>query len=197
MLAEMKYLNVRHELPQIGLHQTQASAQRNGFVPAELHRDYRPPLADMAATLVEVDIDTYQCRKTYGFLNHADFAAKYHAEGLQKLSQNISAKTQSTWNLIKNAARPHHNEIAAQAKAKFMNQVVKWPQWEAVAIPPPTFTVTPSEIKGQMDVGSDTTSINATASADIALTPGKAETYIDKEGWIRMYVTTGGFDKSV
>ena len=77
MLAEMKYLNISHELPQISIHQEQPRAIKNTFRPAELHRDYDPPLADVAATQVDIDIDTYNARKAYGFLNHTDFAKKY------------------------------------------------------------------------------------------------------------------------
>ena len=63
-----------------------------------------------------------------------------------------------------------------------------------IDIPDPEFTVTPSEITGQMNVGHDKYSINTSADADIALQAGSAETYIAKEGSIRMWATEGRLD---
>ncbi|MCR5176724.1 MAG: DUF6470 family protein [Anaerovibrio sp.] len=194
MLSEMLYLNIRHELPQISIHQEQARAIKNTFRPAEMHRHYDPPLADVAATQVKVDIDSYESRKAYGFLNHRDFAAKYGGEGLQSVAQNTSRLTQSGWNFAKNGAKPGSNLIGQEAKSRLRSQMVQWPAWEAKLIPMPKITVTPSQIKGKMDPGSDTMEIHSTGTPEIENQPGSAETTLASKGYVKQWVTQGHYD---
>lgn len=194
MLAEMKYLNIRHELPQISIHQEQPRSLKNTFRPAELHRHYDPPLADVAATQVEIDIDTYNSRKTYGFLNHDDFAKKYGGEGFSDVQANTSRLARSGWNFAKNGAHPGANLIGNEAKARLRSEILQWPKWEAVKIPDPEITVTPSRIKGKMDPGSDTTSIQATATPEIENRPGSAQTTLASKGYVRQWVSVGRYD---
>ena len=197
MLAELKYLNISHELPQISIHQEQPRAIKNTFRPAELHRHYDPPLADVAATQVEIDIDTYNSRRAYGFLNHEDFARKYGGEGFSDVQANTSRLTQSGWNFAKNGAKPGSNLIGNEAKSRLRSEIVQWPQWEAVKIPDPEFTVHPSEIKGRMDPGSDTTSIQSTASPEIENRPGSAKTTLASKGYVRQWISVGKYDVRV
>ena len=56
ILSTMKYVNIDQKLPRIGIRQQQAMGLKNGYVPAEMHRDYEPPLADMGVSLVKVVI---------------------------------------------------------------------------------------------------------------------------------------------
>ena len=194
MLSGMKYVNIRHELPEIGIRQQHAMGERNGYIQAEMHRDYEAPLADMGWSQIKVDINCYPCRTAYGFLNNTDFAQKYGQQGQQDVAAATSKHTNDGWDMARNGARPGRNVIAQQAKSDFWSQVVKWPQWTAKQIPDPEFTVTPSEIKGQMNVGHDKYSIKPAAHADIAIKTGTAETYIAKEGSIRMWATEGHLD---
>lgn len=194
MLAGMQYLNIRHELPQIGVRQQQAMGIKNGFEPAEMHHDYELPVADMAASLVKVDINQYPSRKAYGFLNNTDFAIKYGQKGQQDIQETTSKHTQQGWDFAKNGAVPSKNPLVAHAKSDFWSQVVQWPKWVAQDIPDPEFTVTPSEIKGQMDVGYDRYNITPVEHADIQIQTGSAETYIATEGSIRMWTTEGHYD---
>lgn len=194
MLDGMKYVNIRHELPQIGIHQQQAMAERNTFRPAEMHRDYEPPLADVAASLVVVDISCYESRKAFGMLNTTDFAKKYGDEGRQHIKQHTSELTRAGWNAAKNAAKPGADYNGQVARSKFFGQVVKWPQWTLIHPADPQFTVHPSEIKGNVKPGHDKYDIKATADADIAIQTGSAENYMAKEGSIRMWATEGYID---
>ena len=194
MLSGMKYMNVRHELPEIGIRQQHTMAEKNGYVPAEMHRDYEPPLADMGWSQVKVDINCYPCRTAYGYLNNTDFAQKYGQQGLQDVAEATSKHTNDGWDMARNGARPGSNVINRQAKSDFWSKVIKWPKWTAKDIPDPEYTVTPSEIKGQMNVGHDKYSINTTDHADIAIRTGSAETYLAKEGSIRMWATEGHYD---
>ena len=194
MLSGMKYMNIRHELPEIGIRQQQAASEKAAYVPAEMHRDYEPPLADMGVSLVKVDIDCYPCRKAYGYLNNTDFAQTYGQKGQQDIAAATSRHTQEGWDMAKNGAKPGESIIGRQNRSHFWNQVVKWPTWVAKDIPDPVFTVTPSEIKGQMNVGHDRYSIKPKAKANIDIRVGEAETYIATEGSIRMWTTEGHYD---
>ena len=194
MLSGMKYMNIRHELPEIGIRQQHAMAEKNGYVPAEMHRDYEPPKADIGWTQTKVEINCYPCRTAYGYLNNMDFAKKYGQQGYSDVQAVTSKHTHDGWDMAKNGARPGSHVIDSQEKSNFWSKVIKWPQWTAKDIPDPEFTVTPSEIKGQMNVGHDKYSIKPAAHADIAIKTGTAETYIAKEGSIRMWATEGHLD---
>ena len=197
MLSEMKYLNISTEMARISIHQEQPHSIKNTFRPAELHRNYDPPLADVAATQVDVDIDTYNARKAYGFLNNEDFARKYGGEGFSDVQANTSRLTQSGWNFAKNGAHPGANLIGNEAKSRLRSKMVQWPKWDAVKIPDPEFTVHPSEIKGRMDPGSDTTSIEATATAETEIQPGSAQTTLASKGYVRQWISVGRYDMRV
>ena len=99
ILSTMKYVNIDQKLPRIGIRQQQAMGLKNGYVPAEMHRDYEPPLADMGVSLVKVDIDCYPCRKAYGYLNNTDFAQTYGQQGLQDVAAATSRHTQEGWDM--------------------------------------------------------------------------------------------------
>ena len=75
--------------------------------------------------------------------------------------------------------------------------MVQWPKWDAVKIPDPEFTVHPSEIKGRMDPGSDTTSIEATATAETEIQPGSAQTTLASKGYVRKWISVGRSDMRV
>lgn len=194
MLDTIVCLNIRHELPRIGIRQQQAATERAPFRPAEMHRNYKAPLADVAATQVTIDIDTYESRKTYGFLNHADFARKYGGEGSADIAANTSAKTQSAWAFVMSGGQSGHDEIVAQAKSELRSQTVKWPTWQATLPPAAKITVHPSEIVGQVDPGSDKMDIQTTAWADVKNRPGHAETYMATKGFVRQWTTVGHYD---
>lgn len=194
ILSQLKYLNTEHELPQIGIRQQHAKNIKAGYVQAEMHRDYEPAQSDIGWTQVKVDIDSYPSRTAYGFLNNTDFAKKYGQQGLQDVAAFTSKTTNEGWNIAKNAAKPGRNVIAEIAKSDFYGQVVQWPKWTAKHIPDPEITVTPSETKGQMNVGHDRYNINATPDANIQIQTGSAETYIAKEGSIRHWITEGQYD---
>ena len=89
MLSEMKYLNISTEMARISIHQEQPHSIKNTFRPAELHRNYDPPLADVAATQVDVDIDTYNARKAYGFLNNEDLTQSMRKAASEKIMELV------------------------------------------------------------------------------------------------------------
>lgn len=194
MLSGMKYVNIRHELPEIGIRQQQAASEKAAYVPAEMHRDYEPPKADMGWSQIKVDINCYPCRKALGHLSDMDFARKYGQQGYSDVQAATSKHTNEGWDMARNGARPGRDVLTQQEWSKFWDKVIKWPQWTIIDIPDPEFTVTPSELTGQMNVGHDKYNIQTYARADVAISPGEAETYLAKEGSIRMWATEGRLD---
>ena len=181
MISDMTYLNVRHQL---GIRQQHAKTLEAGFEPAVIHTTNREPVADVAASQVKVNIDTYQCRKQYGFLNNADFRAKIAQEGLSNAQEVTSKHARQGWDLARNGARSGVKPDIQAIRSEVKSICNVWP----------TFTVEKSEIKGQMDPGTFKCDINPTATAKIRLQPGSAETYIKDKGFINCWVTKGYID---
>ena len=190
----MLYVNVRHTLPRIGLH-TQLATLSSHVRPAELHTTYVAPRADVHATQVKIDIDSYPSRHAYGASTMEDFTRENGQQGLADIQQATSSHTQAAWDVIENGARPGgSSEIINQAKSKLADQIAKQRYIEVQAIPDPTITVTPSVVQGNIDTGKDEVSIQTYPSADILVHPGQAETYLEQKGSIRMWTTEGQYD---
>lgn len=194
MISDMTYLNVRHQLPSIGIRQQHAKTLEAGFEPAVIHTTNREPVADVAASQVKVNIDTYECRKQYGFLNNADFRAKIAQEGLSNAQEVTSKHARQGWDLARNGARSGVKPDIQAIRSEVKSICNVWPTWTVKTMPPPTFTVEKSEIKGQMDPGTFKCDINPTANAKIRLQPGSAETYLKDKGFINRWVTKGYID---
>lgn len=194
-LSSISYMNVRHQLPTIGIRQQQSKINRASVQPAELHSDYQAPVLHQRSTQVKVDIDQYPCRKAVGgFLNNEDFARKYGQEGFQDVKEATSKHTQDGWDAARNAGKKGRVPLIEEAKSLLHNQTIKWPQWEAMVIPPPEFTVTPAELEIDIDKGHYTTDITTENKPNFDYTPGSAETYMKDQGFIRMWATQGYID---
>ena len=71
MLSNMTYLNVRHTLPMLGW-QARSFKFKTSMTPTKMHGRRREASADLGATQVRIDIDSYESRKAYGFRKDAD-----------------------------------------------------------------------------------------------------------------------------
>ena len=190
----MLYVNVRHALPRIGLH-TQLATLSSHVRPAELHTTYVAPRADVHATQVKIDIDSYPSRHAYGASTMEDFTRENGQQGLADIQQATSSHTQAAWDVIENGARPGgSSEIINQAKSKLADQIAKQRYIEVQSIPDPTITVTPSVVQGNIDTGKDETSIQTYPTADVTFNPGKFEAYLEQQGAVRMWTTEGQYD---
>ena len=190
----MLYVNVRHTLPRIGLH-TQLATLSSHVRPAELHTTYVAPRADVHATQVKIDVDSYPSRHAYGASTMEDFTRANGQQGLADIQQATSSHTQAAWDVIENGARPGgSSEIINQAKGKLANQIAKQRYIEVQSIPDPTITVTPSVVQGNIDTGKDEVSIQTYPTADVTFNPGKFEAYLEQQGTVRMWTTEGQYD---
>lgn len=190
----MTYMNVRHQLPTIGIRQEQARLDSAPFRPAEMHRDYRPAKTTQHATQVKVDIDQYPSRQIFGYYKPGDYKRKMAQEGMQNAQETTSKHSRGAWEAATNAAKPGRNIPMEEVKANLREMTIKTPQWDLKRAPDPEFTVTPSRIEGEMDPGSDEMDIQTTATPDFEYTPGSAETYLKDKGFIRMWMTQGYID---
>ena len=190
----MLYVNVRQTLPRIGLH-TQLASLSSHMRPAQLHTTYVAPRADVHATQVRVDIDSYPSRHAYGASTMGDFARANEQQGLSDIQQATSENTEAAWDVIENGARPGgSSEIINQINSKLAAQIAKQRYIEVQSIPDPTITVTPSVVQGNIDTGKDEVSIQTYPTADVTFNPGKFESYLEQQGSIRMWTTEGQYD---
>lgn len=195
IISSMTYMNVRHQLPTIGIRQQQSRINKSAVQPAELHTDCKAPSNHQSVTQAKVEINQYPCRKAVGgFLNHEDFARYYGQKGFQDIAASTSKHSSEAWDAAKNAAKKGRNPAVEQARSKLFSDLVKWPQWGIVVMPSPEFTVTPSEIKGDIDPGYCKTTVDSTNKPNFDYTPGSAETYMKDKGFIRMWATQGYID---
>ncbi len=189
----MLRLNIRHQLPQIGL-QMQRSQLSTNLEPAKLSTDYQAARSNMGTTQPKLEIDTYPSRHSYGFTNHTDFAAERAQKGKSDVHANASKWTQEAWNTIDNAAKKGRDTINEFYKNRMAQEIKKERHIEAQAIPDPKIHITPSQTAGTPNVGDVTTDIQATHDADINYQPAKASTYIKDQGFLRQWTTQGKYD---
>ena len=190
----MLYVNVRHTLPRIGLH-TQLASLSSRVRPAELNTTYVAPRADVHATQVKVDIDSYPSRHAYGASTMDDLTRESGQQGLSDNQQTTSAHTQAAWDMIENGARPGApSEIIRQIQGRLANEIMKQRYIEVRSIPSPTLTVTPSVVQGNIDTGKDEVSIQTYPNAEVTFNPGKFEVYLAQQGAMRMWATEGQYD---
>lgn len=189
----MLYLNIRHTLPQIGIHSELATLSSRIKQPTS-HGDYRPARSGLGYSQVRIDVDTYPSRHSYGFSTMDDFTKQYGDQGKADIKENTSAHTQAAWSMIENGAKKGHDEIADQAHQKLAAEVAKERYLVAAAIPDPIVTVHPSELHGEADLGHQAITLEASATADVTYNPGKFEIYLRQKGSIRRWVTEGHYD---
>ena len=69
----MLYVNTRHQLPQISIHQNWSTLNRSAVVPAQVHGNNEQASSNKGATQPTTEIDNYQSRRAYGARNMTDY----------------------------------------------------------------------------------------------------------------------------
>ncbi len=193
MLSNMVYLNVRHTLPLLGW-QTTPFQFKTGMTPAQMTGNRREAAANLGATQVRIDIDSYESRKAYGFRKDADLCIDFRNAGLAGVKRGTSRRSSEAWQAIDNAAKPNANFFQRQAKGEIESEIKKQKEIELKPIPRPRFTVHPAELKGRPDVGVHSIDIRSEPFADIAYEPGSIDYSMKVEGSIRMWTSIGHYD---
>ena len=188
------YMNTRHRLPQISIHQTWSRVDRAAVVPARVSTNNEFPQSNKGATQAVVEIDNYPSRRSIGMKNMTDYTRDLGQKGLSDAQSATSKRTQRAWSFIENGAK-RGNDIPQKYKSDAM---AKYQQAQMKAnfhlMAGPNFRVTPSQVVGESDLGDLTTDVQTTPFADVQITPGKAETQIADGGFIRHWVSEGHYD---
>ena len=66
--------------------------------------------------------------------------------------------------------------------------------FEMNLMPEPDISVNPSQVVGESDVGDVTAEIDSSFNARLHFTPGKAQTYLQNEGYLRQWVSLDRYD---
>lgn len=190
----MLYLNIHHQLPQIGINSTKSTLSPRVQQPTS-HGDYRAARSNMGTTQVSIDVDSYPSRHAYGARTMADFTRERGQQGLSDLANTTSRRTQRAWSNIDNAARKGHDEIASRADGDLASRINKRRYLVAQAIPDPTITVHQSELRGTPDVGNTKIEIETKqGNADVQYNRGNISVYLKNPGTIERWVTEGHYD---
>jgi len=192
---EIPRLNIRQTMTRIGTHSKLATVSTR-VLPTERQGDYQAPRSGVGFTQAKVDINSYPSRRAYGYTNHGDFAREKGSEGLSDLSGATSRHTSEAWSIIDNAAKPGSRILIDQAKSRANAFISEYKSGAVVAkaIPPPQMSAQPSRIVGENDPGHYTLDIKTQPKADVQVTPGSFDIYVEQKGDIQRWVTMGKYD---
>ena len=193
MLSDMTYLNVRHTLPMLGW-QARSFKLQTSMTPAKMQGRRREASANLGATQVRIDIDSYESRKAYGFRKDADLCADFKNAGLSGVKSGTSRRSSEAWQAIDGAAKPNADFFQKQAKGKIEAEINERKEIELKPIPRPKVTVYPAEIKGSPDVGEHSIDIRSEPFAEINYEPGSIDYNMRVEGSIHMWTSIGHYD---
>ena len=188
-------LNIRQTFAQVGT-RSKLSTLDSHVVPDKIHTNYQAPRSNVGVTQPSMELDTYPSRHAYGYTNMDDFTRERGQRGFSDLRQGMSERNAETWSMIENGARPHHNEIAAQAKQN-LNKLMTPPKEHVVAqaIPDPQMTVHPCETKGEVDPGKYEAKFDPhEAFADVKFNQGSFEVYMKQKNDINQWITQDTYD---
>ena len=190
----MLYLNTRHQLPQISIHQTWSQLNRSAVVPSQVHGNNEQASSNKGATQPTTDIDNYPSRRAYGARNMTDFTRERGQKGISDAQSAACTRTQRAWGFIEEGAKKG-NYVARSYKNTMMSQYQSAKNLVNFSLmPAPNISVTPSQVVGESDLGNLTAEIETAPSAEIEYTPGSAETQLADKGFIRHWTTEGHYD---
>ena len=196
MLAEMKYINTTHSFPVVAS-RSKLSTLSTPIDQATGSSDIEMARSNQHATLATIDIDTYPSRHAYGFSTMDDVCREAAQKGQSDIAQATSRHTQEAMANIESVGK---RGAAARAVAAYTNQfwssVSRSRRIEAQAIPDPIITVNPSRVEGEPDTGKYEYSIDTHAGvpSSTEFNKGSFELYTRDKGYIRRWISVGGYD---
>ena len=189
----MLRLNIRHRLPQIGIH-TQLGQLSSHSTPARLSTEGRQARSNKGWTQPEISIDTYPSRHSYGYTNHTDFAKEQGQKGFSDLAQFTSGRTEQAWANVENGGKPGRNPELEEYKNDLWSRISQQRHIVAESIPDPQITVTTSQSTGTPDLGDVSTNVDVDAFAQVSFQRGSVDTYIKDQGYLRQWTTEDRYD---
>ena len=190
----MNYLNTRHRLPQISIHQNWSRLDKTAVIQAQAQGNNEQASSNKGATQPTTSIDNYPSRRAYGSRTMNDYTRERGQKGISDARSAASTRTQRAWNFIDGGAK-RGNYVAQSYKSVMMSQYQSAKNLVNFSLMQgPNISVTPSQVVGDSDLGDINVEYQTTSSADIEYTPGSAETQIADKGFIRNWVSEGHYD---
>ena len=189
----MVRLNIRHELPQIGIRQTLGRIDETGIIQPRARGTNQQAYSNKTVTQPTLDLDSYPSRRAYGDRNMDDFTAERGQRGFSDVRAATARHTRDGWSKIDNGAK-RGNDIVQNARAEMFSKYQATPVFSIEFPPDVEVKGHPSEVVGEPDLGDISVDIETAPSARIHYTPGSVETYLENEGFIRRWTTIDKYD---
>ena len=189
----MLRLNIRHELPQIGMQIRRGTLDRAAFVKPQIHTNNQQASSNQWITQPQTDINTHDSQYVTGKRTMLELARERGQKGVSDARQSTSRHTQTAWSRINNGAKKG-DDLKSQFRSQLFRDAVaetvfnlQWTRGAEIYVAEP-------QVVGEPDVGDVTAEIQSTPSADIQTTQGGVRTYIENEGFLRQWVTEDYYD---
>ena len=191
----MVRLNTRHELPQIGIRQTQGRLDEAAIIQPQIRSrsGNRQAQANKGATQPSLSLDSYSSRKAYGFRKAGDLMAEQGQKGISQAQSATSQHSREAWSKATNAAK-RGDDVVQKIKSDIFAEYQARPVFTTSSVPNVQMHGYPGEVVGEPDLGDVLVDIEATPNARIHYTPGSVETYLQNEGFIRHWVSMDHYD---
>jgi hypothetical protein len=187
-------LNTRHELPQLGIRQTQAKLDESGIIQPRIRgTGNRQAQANKTVTQPSLYLDNYPSRRAYGHRTMNDLTAEQGQRGIANVQSATSKHTQEGWTKATNAAK-RGDDVVQNARSEMFSKYQARILFRIDAIPDPQMQGQPNQVIGEPDLGNISVDIETAPSARIRYTPGSVETYLQNEGFIRHWVSYDSYD---
>lgn len=189
----MLRLNIRHELPQIGMQITHGRVERAAVVKPELHTNNQQASSNQWVSQPQIEMNTRESQYIEGRRTSSEFARERGQKGFSDARKATANRARTAWSRIDNGAK-RGDDIAAQYRSQLFQDAVaetvfslEWTKGAEVRYYEP-------QIVGEPDVGDVTAEIQTTPSADIRTSRGNVRTYIENEGFLRQWLTEDYYD---
>lgn len=190
----MLKLNIRHQLPQIGLRIQHSRVEQAHDNPATIRGHTEQAESRKWITQPRIDIHSYQSRHAYGHSTMGDFTKENGQKGLSDVQAAISAHAQESWAMIDNASKPG-NYVVNRAEQQRQADIMQQRYLVAIGIPDPTTTLERrSEVIGDIQVAETQIDFDVPPAPTIEISTGSVETYLQNQGFLRQWTTQDRFD---
>lgn len=186
-------LNTRHELPQIGLRQTQARLDQSGIIQPRVQGTNQQARSNKTVSQPSLSINSYPSRRTYGHRTMNDLTAERGQRGISDARSAASSHTRQGWAAATNAAK-RGDDISQNVRAEMFSNYQARTVFELDFVQDPQIQGQPNQVIGEPDLGDISVDIETAPSARIQYTPGSVETYLQNEGYIRHWVSYDNYD---
>jgi hypothetical protein len=189
----MVRLNTRHELPQIGIHQTFGRFDETAIIQPYPEGTNQQARSNQTVSQPSLDLDSYPSRKAYGYRKPGDLMAEQGQRGKSDVQAATRRHAAEGWSKATTAAQPG-NDIVQKIKSEIFSDYQARAVFTTAGIPDAEMQGHPSEIVGKPEPSNISVDIKTAPSARIHYTRGGVETYLENEGFIHTWVSYSYYD---